>query len=119
MRTKSSYAKLAEENKKLVKEVSQLAIKNVELEKKSAFVEFLKNSIHDDCMSCMKEVDKLNAINSTLSDNATHFKCERAELALALVEISNCKDLELAKEIAKSALSQVHTVVKLKDTNPF
>lgn len=119
MTTKSSYAKLAEENKKLVKEVSQLAIKNVELEKELTKLK-LDNIQHTETnREAHNRNRELNEEVFALSDNATHFKCERAELALALVEISNCKDLELAKEIAKLALSQVHTVVKLKDTNPF
>ena len=63
--------------------------------------------------------NELRGLNNILSDNSTRFRCERAELALALVEISNCKDLELVKEIARIALSQVHTVVRLKDTVPF
>lgn len=116
---KPSYTALQLENQKLVKEISQIAIKNVELEKKSAFTESCKNSIYDDCISYMKEVGKLKELNSTLSDNRTHFQCERAELATALLEISNCKELEIAQEVARIALKQVNTVVKLNDKNTF
>lgn len=49
--------------------------------------------------------------NSTLSDNRVHFQCERAELITALVEISNCKDIEIIHEIARIALKNTHTVI--------
>jgi predicted RNase H-like nuclease (RuvC/YqgF family) len=116
---KPSYLKLLAENKKLVKEISQIAIKNVELEKKITYrnedLNFkIKRNIELDDLS-----NRLKCLNSTLSDNRVHFQSERAELTTALVEISNCKDLELVKEIARIALSQVNTVVRLKDTVPF
>lgn len=114
-----SYLELVAENKKLVKEISQIAIQNVNLEKKITYqYEDLKFKENRNIELTDKN-NELRGLNNILSDNSTHFRCERAELALALVEISNCKDLELVKEIARIALSQVHTVVRLKDTVPF
>lgn len=116
---KPSYKELQLENKKLVKEISQIAIKNVELEKE---VTRLKIGLGEEMainLTLSKSNKNLRELNSTLSDNAVHFQSERAELALALVEISNCKDLELVKEIARIALNGVYSVVKLKDTVPF
>lgn len=116
---KPSYLELMAENKKLVKEISQIAIKNVELEKE---VTRLKIGLGEEMainLTLSKSNKNLRELNSTLSDNAVHFQSERAELALALVEVSNCKDLELVKEIARIALNGVHSVVKLKDTVPF
>lgn len=116
---KPSYKALQLENQKLVKEISQIAIKNVELEKKVAL--FNRNWVNalDENVSLSKDVTFLSDLNSTLSDNRTHFQCERAELATALLEIVNCKELEIAQEVARIALKQVNTVVKLKDTTPF
>jgi hypothetical protein len=116
---KPSYLELLAENKRLVKEISQIAIQNVGLEKKITYcnenLNFkIKRNIELDDLN-----NRLIFLNSTLSDNRTHFQSERAELITALVEISNCEDLELVKEITRIALSQVNTVVRLKDTVPF
>ncbi len=116
---KPSYLQLKVEYNKLFKEISQINCNRVTLEKQVADLKSQIKGCVDEFVEVRNSNIKLRELNSTLSDNAVHFQSERAELALALVEISNCKDLDLVKEIARIALNGVHSVVKLKDTVPF
>lgn len=116
---KPSYRELQLDVKMYKKQIKQLL---EHIENKDTCVEVYRQQSIETQFKYMEEKKKakqLSELNSTLSDNRTHFQCERAELATALIEISNCKELEIAQEVARIALKQVNTVLKLKDKNPF
>jgi predicted RNase H-like nuclease (RuvC/YqgF family) len=113
--TKASYKEIQLENKKLVKEISKLAIKNVELE-----VDLTKLKInYDKQMNVYKENDNLKKRNHILKDILTQYTRERAYLTTTLVEIVNCEEMELIKGIAGVAIGSIKTPAKLDDKVPF
>jgi chromosome segregation ATPase len=126
MNKKPTYRALEQENKKLTKEISKLAIQNVKLEKENATLEV---KVNQTLLSLNLRTDELGyselAISSLnneiciVSEERASFKRERAELTLALVEIINCTELEIVKEIAKEAIKRIHSTVKLEPNHPF
>jgi chromosome segregation ATPase len=126
MNKKPTYCELEQLNKKLTKEISKLAIQNVELEKEKAKLEVRNRQVH---LSLDDKTDKLGYSELVISNlnNQTRialeeknkFKRERAELTVALVEIINCTEEELTQKIAKEAIKHIHSTIKLEPNHPF
>jgi hypothetical protein len=118
-KSRPAYIELEAENKKLVKEISKLAIKNVELEKEITRFQMYYNEKVEISTMYVNENANLKDREKILEDISTQYTRERAYLTTTLVEILNCNDLELIKGIARVAIESVRTVVKLEDKVPF
>ena len=118
-KSRPTYIELEAENKKLVKEISQIAIKNVLIEKQLARGEMLYDDASNLATSYFKQLSELKDREKILKDIATQYTRERAHLTTTLVEILNCNDLELIKGIARVAIENVKTAAKLEDKIPF
>lgn len=123
---KPTYRALEQENKKLTKEISKLAIQNVELEKEKATLEIRNRQVHlslddktDELGYSELVISNLNNQTRIALEEKNKFKRERAELTVALVEIINCDSFEIAKETAKEAIKRIHSTVKLEPNHPF
>ncbi len=126
MNKKPTYRALEQENKKLTKEISKLAIQNVELEKENATLEVKVNQAllslnlrTDELGYSELVISNLNNQTRIALEEKNNFKRERAELTVALVEIINCDSFEIAKETAKEAIKHIHSTVKLEPNHPF
>lgn len=123
---KPTYRALEQENKKLTKEISKLAIQNVKLEKEKATLEIRNRQVHlslddktDELGYSELVISNLNNQTRIALEEKNNFKRERAELTLALVEIINCTELEIVKKTAKEAIKHIHSTVKLELNHPF
>jgi hypothetical protein len=126
MNKKPTYRELEQENKKLTKEISKLAIQNVKLEKENTTLEVRNSQVHlsldyktDELGYSELVISNLNNQTRIALEEKDKFKRERAESTVALVEIINCDSFEIAKEIAKEAIKHIHSTIKLEPNNPF
>lgn len=117
--TKASYKEIQLENKKLVKEISKIAIKNVELEKELTKLQLYYNDAMNMSASYSKQLSELKNKERVLKDISTQYTRERAYLTTTMVEILNCNELEVIKGIAGIAIGSIRTPAKLEDKIPF
>jgi hypothetical protein len=117
--TKASYKEIQLENKKLVKEISKLAIKNVELEKEITRFQMYYNEKVEISTMYVNEITNLKDREKVLKDISTQYTRERAYLTTTLVEILNCEEIEVIKGIAGVAIGSIRTPAKLDDKVPF
>jgi hypothetical protein len=90
-KSRPAYIELEAENKKLVKEISKLAINNVLIEKQLTRWEMLYDDASNLATSYFKQLSELKERAKILEDIATQYTRERAHLTTTLVEILNCK----------------------------
>jgi hypothetical protein len=110
--TKASYKEIQLENKRLVKEISKLAIKNVELEVDLTKLKMYYNEKLDIGTMYMNEITNLKDREKVLKDISTQYTRERAYLTTTLVEIVNCEEIEVIKRIAEIAIGSIRTPAK-------
>jgi hypothetical protein len=117
--TKASYKEIQLENKRLVKEISKLAIKNVELEVDLTKLKMYYNEKLDIGTMYVNEITNLKDREKVLKDISTQYTRERAYLTTTLVEIVNCEEIEVIKRIAEIAIGSIRTPAKKEDKVPF
>jgi hypothetical protein len=118
-KSRPAYIELEAENKKLVKEISQIAIKNVLIEKQLTREKMLYDDASNLATSYFKQLSDLKDREKVLKDISTQYTKERAYLTTTLVEIVNCEEIEVIKRIAEIAIGSIRTPAKKEDKIPF